>query len=262
MIIAGRRRAFLDIADVKHRFGGEQAEHAEGAFLFGLALEKPRRPALAQQHQRAVDEVELLLGLLVVALGFFGQIVDTLFQAVEIGEHQFGLDGLDIGQWRELAEPGIGHCDLADIRLDGAERVIRRLRRRGFRQRVEQRRLAYIGQPDDTAFESHFVLNDFSLSWPGLSRSSTSCFVPGKERSGCPASQTSIRSLRKLDRFGRAWRRSIYFAPARDVSPASRRLPRRKIPCPAAPDAPCSGMSSPSRSRAARRYRQSLRRAP
>ena len=53
-----------------------------------------------------------------------------------------------------VVEPRIGHRDLADIRLDGAERIIRRLRRRRLGQRVEQRRFADIGQPDDTAFES------------------------------------------------------------------------------------------------------------
>ena len=194
--------------------------------------------ALAQQHQRAVDEVELLLGLLVVALGFLRQIVDALLQAVEVGEHQLGLDGLDVGKRGDLAldmgdvaileathhmrdrvdladrgeelvaealalgcaahqardvdegqpgrndlrrfrdfgqlvEPGVGHRDFADIRLDGAERIVGRLRRRGLRQCVEQRRLADIGQSDDTAFESHNILYPFS-SCPRLARASTS----------------------------------------------------------------------------------------
>ena len=186
----------------------------------GFRSKKPRRLALAQKHQRAVDEVELLFRLFVVALCLLGQVVDALFQAVEVGEHQFGLDGLDIGQRCDLAfdmgdvgilktphhmrdridladggeklvaealafrgaahqtrdidkgqarrndlrgfgnfsqfvESRIGHRDLADIRLDGAERIIRRLRGRRLGQRVEQRRLADIGQSDDTAFESH-----------------------------------------------------------------------------------------------------------
>jgi hypothetical protein len=176
--------------------------------------------AVTQQYQCAVDEIERLLGVLVVALGLLGEVVDALFQAVEVGEHQLGFDGLDIGQRRDLAfdmgdvgvfkaphhmrdrvdfadggeklvaeafalrgathqacdvdegqprrddlrglgdirqlvEPGIRHRDLADIRLDGAERIIRRLRRCRLGQRVEQRRLADIGQADDTAFESH-----------------------------------------------------------------------------------------------------------
>src|SRR6478672_10099245 len=42
----------------------------------------------------------------------------------------------------------------------------------------------------------------FLSSWPGLSRPSTSCREEG--RRGCPAPQTSLRSLRKLDYYGRA----------------------------------------------------------
>ena len=44
-----------------------------------------------------------LLRLLVAALGLLLQCVDALFQAVEIGEHQFGLDGLDVGDRIDLA---------------------------------------------------------------------------------------------------------------------------------------------------------------
>jgi hypothetical protein len=58
-------------------------------------------------------------------------------------------------QGRQLAQPRIGHCHLADIRLDGTERIIRRLRRGGLGQSVEEGRLAHIGQTDDAALESH-----------------------------------------------------------------------------------------------------------
>ena len=219
------------------------------------------------------------LASLSLPLAFLVEVVDALFQAVEIGEHQLGLDGLDIGQRRDLAfdmgdvgilkaahhmrdrvdladggeklvaealalrgaahqagdidegqprrddlrrfgdlgelvEPRIRHRDLADIRLDGAERIIRRLRRRRLGQRIEQRRLADIGQSDDTAFESH-------------------------------------------DRVLKSVRRD------RAVASLQRRhRPCRKIPWPASPDAPCSGTSSRGPSRAGRRCRQSLRRAP
>ena len=55
----------------------------------------------------------------------------------------------------ELVEARVGDRDLADIRLDGAERIIGGSRRRGLGQRVEQGGLADIGQSDDAAFESH-----------------------------------------------------------------------------------------------------------
>ena len=83
-------------------------------------------------------------------------------QPRDIDKGQPGRDDLagfcDLG---ELVEPGIGHRDLTDIRLDRAERIVCRLRRRRFGQRIEQRRLAHIRQSDDTAFESHDVLNNF-----------------------------------------------------------------------------------------------------
>ena len=198
----------------------------EQLFLLGLALDQTRRLALAQQNQRAIDQIEHFLGKLGVFAGAFGlflQLVDALFQAVEIGQHQFGLDGLDVGdridlvldmgnvvvletahhmhdgvhladggeelvaeplafggaahqagdvhegdagrddlfrlrQRAELFQARIRHRDLADIRLDGAERIIRRLRRRRLRERIKERRLADIRQADDAAFESHEIV--------------------------------------------------------------------------------------------------------
>ncbi len=59
------------------------------------------------------------------------------------------------GKAGEGVEARIGHRDLPHIRLDRAERIVRRLRRRGRGQRVEERRLADIGQADNAAFEAH-----------------------------------------------------------------------------------------------------------
>ena len=176
----------------------------KGALFLGLALDEPRRLTLTQQRDRPIDEVDHLFGILVAAFGFFAQAVDAPLQAVEIGEHQLGLDRLDIGdrvdaalnmrdvgileaahhmcdgidladigeeliaeplafrgtayqprdihegqpgrddlgrfgELGERLEPRIGHRHFADIRLDGAERIIGRLRRRRFGQRIEER---------------------------------------------------------------------------------------------------------------------------
>ena len=77
-------------------------------------------------------------------------------QAGDVDEVEAGRDDLlragDRGQRRQ---PGVGHGDDADVRLDGAERIVGRLRRGGLRQRVEERRLADVGQADDAAFEAH-----------------------------------------------------------------------------------------------------------
>ena len=171
----------------------------------------------------AAHEISRLLRILVAALDLLLQRRDTLFEAFEIGEHQLGLDRLDVVERRDLAgdmgdvviletahdmgdgvafadigekliaealafrgaahepgdidegEPGrddlfgtgdagqhvkarIGHRHIADVRLDGAERIICRLRRRRLRQGVEKRRFADIRQTDDAAFETHECL--------------------------------------------------------------------------------------------------------
>jgi hypothetical protein len=52
-------------------------------------------------------------------------------------------------------DPQVGHRHVADIGLDGAERIIGRLRGRRLSQRIEKRRLADVRQADDAAFEAH-----------------------------------------------------------------------------------------------------------
>ena len=194
-----------------------------------LALDEPRRLAFAQKGERALDEIERLLRLLVGAAYPLLERGDALLEGFEVGEHQFGLDRLDVGDRVDAAldmgdvtiletahhmgdgvdladigeeliaeafalrgaaheagdidegearrndfrrsrdrgqrgEPRVGHGDLAHIRLDRAERVVRRLRRRGLRQRVEERRFADIRQADDAAFEAHEPVPS-SLEW-------------------------------------------------------------------------------------------------
>ena len=216
-------RRLLDIAGIEHRLGGHEAERPKGALLLGLTLEPAGRLAGAQQSERAIDQCQRLSGLgrlLVRALGFFLQSVDAPLQAVEVGQHQLGLDGLDIGdridavlhmgdvgvleaahhmhdgvdladmgeelvaqalalggaahqpgdvhegearghdlrrfgERGERVEAQVRHRHLAHIGLDGAERIVRSLRGRGLDQRIEERRLADIGQADDAAFEAH-----------------------------------------------------------------------------------------------------------
>ena len=57
-----------------------------------------------------------------------------LHQAGDVDERQPRRhDLLGLGELRQRVEPRIRHRHLADIRLDGAERIVRRLRRRGLR---------------------------------------------------------------------------------------------------------------------------------
>ena len=55
----------------------------------------------------------------------------------------------------QLVEPLVRHRHVAHVGLDGAERVVRGLRRRGLRQRVEEGRLADVRQADDAHLEAH-----------------------------------------------------------------------------------------------------------
>src|SRR4029078_7877520 len=68
-------------------------------------------------------EVDLLLGVLVVALGFLREVVDALLEAVEVGEHQLGLDGLDVGERGDLALDmrDVGILEAAHDMRDGVD---------------------------------------------------------------------------------------------------------------------------------------------
>ena len=81
----------------------------------------------------------------------------ALHQPGDVDEAELGRDDLGrAGDGRELVEARIGHRDLADVRLDRAERIIGRLRRLRLGQRVEEGRLADVRQADDAAFKAHW----------------------------------------------------------------------------------------------------------
>jgi hypothetical protein len=80
----------------------------------------------------------------------------ALHQAGDVHELDDGRNGLlglhDLG---ELGEARVGNFDHADVRLDGAEWIIRGFRT-GGRERIEQCGLADVRQPDDSQFEHSF----------------------------------------------------------------------------------------------------------
>ena len=63
-------------------------------------------------------------------------------------------DFLGLGDRRELVQARVWHLDDADVRIDGAERIVLG-RNAGLGQRVEERGLADVGQADNTAFKTH-----------------------------------------------------------------------------------------------------------
>jgi hypothetical protein len=77
-------------------------------------------------------------------------------EAGDIDERQARRDGLPrLGNGGQLVEPLVGHAHLADVRLDGAERIIGGLCRCRLRQRVEQGGFADVRQTHDAAFKAH-----------------------------------------------------------------------------------------------------------
>ena len=102
-------------------------------------------------------------------------------------------DLLRAGDPGEDFEPRIGHRDVADIGLDRAERIVRRLRRGGLRQRIEERRLADIGQADDAAFEAHETrLKGSGKSEAGLCAGGREKARAGAERPAADSGASSI----------------------------------------------------------------------
>ena len=79
--------------------------------------------------------------------------------------HQAGdIDEIDCGGYDrfrmvevdEGVETRVRHLHHADIRLDGAKRIVRD-GRTGRRQRIKERRLAHVGQADDSTRNSHMI---------------------------------------------------------------------------------------------------------
>ncbi len=221
MRIAGRGFALVDVAHVEHRLGGEQLGALERPFFLGILRPgQPRRLRCPQQIERLAEHRGFDLRFLVALLRLLDQIRHAPLEAVEIGEHQLGFDGVGIGgrvdppfdmgdvaafeaaqhvddridfadvreelvaepfalacaaneagdvdeldlrfdllrrlrDFLDLVEARVGHRDAADVRLDRAEGIVRRLRRGGFGECIEKGRFADVRQADDAAAEAH-----------------------------------------------------------------------------------------------------------
>ena len=68
--------------------------------------------------------------------------------------HRRGNDARRTGDGGQGIQPGVGHRDHADIGLDRAEGIVLR-GDPGLGERVEQRRLADVGQSHDAAAQTH-----------------------------------------------------------------------------------------------------------
>ena len=105
--------ALVDVADVEDRLGGQQLRPVERELLLGvLRLGQPRRLAVAKQLQRLAEHRGLDLRLLVALLGLLGEGGDPLLEAFEVGEHQFGLDRVGVG---DRIDPPLDMGDVAAL---------------------------------------------------------------------------------------------------------------------------------------------------
>ena len=120
----------VDLAgDVDHVLVVEAAHHVDD------------RVGLADVRQELVSEA--------LALGRAGHQPGDVDELDHRRQHALGLDDR-----RQRGQPRVGQLDDADVRLDGAERVVLG-GDAGFRQRVEKGGLADVGQAHDAAFEAH-----------------------------------------------------------------------------------------------------------
>src|SRR5689334_8906098 len=107
----------------------------------------------AAQHMRdRIDLADMAEELVAEAFALRG----AAHEAGDVDEFQ--LRRHDLRGLRELGadfEPFVGHGNAPDIRLNGAERIIRGLGGLRRRQRVEERRFADIRQTNDAAIETH-----------------------------------------------------------------------------------------------------------
>src|SRR5690606_27688772 len=127
-------------------------------------------------------------------------------QAGDVDKFDRGRNALlRLDDLRQRGQPGIRHRDHPHVRLDGAEREVGRGDAR-LGQRIEEGRLANVGQADDAAFDTHYfsVWRRFiaSLKSPATASGNTSSassmarrIAASSSAPGLPSTQGVTRSL-------------------------------------------------------------------
>ncbi len=148
----GQRQFGLDDFDVVDR--ADLAGHVDDVRVFEAAHDVDDGVRLADVRQELVAQA--------LALRRAGH------EARDVDELDDGLDDtLRLDDGRQLVDARIRHLDDADVRLDGAERVVFS-RDAGLGQGVEQGGLADVGQADDAAFETHGKLSGVEFTKPRI----------------------------------------------------------------------------------------------
>ena len=92
VVVSARHVILGDVANVDHRLAGKQTE-------FGRDLQPTaaRRDAVRQRLQQRLYGLQQL-GVVGVALGAAAQPLGAALEGREVGEYQFGVDGLDVAE--------------------------------------------------------------------------------------------------------------------------------------------------------------------
>ena len=96
VFVAGGGAVLVDIGDEEDGLGGQKLEHAPGLHVLFGDIRHAGRAAFMQFGQCKVEKGERFLGLLLAGLGFLFDAGAALFEAFHIGDHQLGLDDIEV----------------------------------------------------------------------------------------------------------------------------------------------------------------------
>ena len=87
---------FIDVRDVHGRLQGQEAQIADGLFLFFGQIQRAQHTGVFQLRQAFFQRGQLNLRVFIAAFGFFGDAVNRAFAGIKVRQRQFGVDNVDI----------------------------------------------------------------------------------------------------------------------------------------------------------------------
>ena len=93
----------IDVGNIDRRFGGHQTERLQQHEVFLIELHRTHRIAFVQLGTHFLQQGAEANRLLVTGLGGFSCTLYRFLNGVEIGQREFRMDGLDIGNRVYLA---------------------------------------------------------------------------------------------------------------------------------------------------------------
>ena len=96
LAVAGAGAVFFDIADIKHRFGGQQLQHLPRLRVLSIHCDRARGLAVFQRRLRGLQQAHLLNRVLIATAHLPHEVLHAFLDALKISEHQFGFDDLGV----------------------------------------------------------------------------------------------------------------------------------------------------------------------